>query len=1125
MGRAGRDGGVTSEPLPIALRAFALPIGNDGKGRRPHPGRRRPDLMLVIDSETTTDRTQALTFGCARLWKHKGGVWRPRQEWLFYADDLPTAQLQVIRACVKGRRTAGRRIEVYSRREFVRKVFYPLAYRARALVVGFNLAFDLSRLAIKAGQARGGFTSGGFSLALADWQDQTGTLREDTFKPRIAIKTIDSKRHPTEFKRPARMDPLNSIAVDGQGPIRSFRFRGNFLDLRTLTFALTNQSHSLESACHAYGIAFRKRKVVHGEITPDYIGYCREDVQATFELAVKALADFDRHAISAEHRSIDVEPQSAAGSLEPNNTYSPAALGKAYLRLMGVQPILQRQTDFSPELLGHAMTAFYGGRAECHIRRVAVPVVYLDFLSMYPTVNCLLGNWKLLTAQTIETVDSTNEVQALLDTVTLDDCFRPESWAQFQGLVWIRPQGDVLPVRAAYGDGQSLEIGVNPLNCDGVICYALPDLVASKLLTGRPPKVERAIAFKPTGTLGGLQSVALRGEVVVDPATQDFFQAVIEARKRVGLPSNMSPAERDRLDGFLKVLANASSYGIFAQVDRHELGAGQLEEVVVHGPGQPFRCKVSAPETPGEYCFPPLAALITASARLMLAMLQRCVTDLGGTYAMCDTDSMAVVSTESGGDVPRLGSAPSKADPLPVLKALSWVEVDMIRQRFAALNPYHPDAVTGSILELEKENLDPSTGEQRQLWCFAISAKRYALFNVDEAGGVVLRRCSEHGLGHLMDPSDPLADSDSGLQTAEDEIASDSTHGRRIRPWIRQAWRYILDRDVFGREAQRPPWASRPAVSRISASTPTVLQPFRHLNQGRPYTAQVKPFNFLMAIHLGHFGLPKGVQAERFQLVAPFEPDARRWLRRPWYTLYACKRRREDGSEEELPAGSEFRVTARQASEQVDDHAAIARTYGDVLEDYRRHPETKFLGSDGSPCGPETVGLLRRRAVFTSRDQVRLIGKESNRLEDVQAGLIHDRTEVVSEYADPMQDPWVTTVLPVLKMLPSVEVAAACGISVRTVNRAKIRQPLPQTRDALRQAIDVVAGKRSSGWSLRQGIGPLGAHFNRRCIVCDCELDADPRRIYCSSRCRKRAVMTPPRTPTMSAAHLDRGVS
>ena len=36
----------------------------------------------------------------------------------------------------------------------------------------------------------------------------------------------------------------------------------------------------------------------------------------------------------------------------------------------------------------------------------------------------------------------------------------------------------------------------------------------------------------------------------------------------------------------------------------------------------------------------------------MLALLERCVADRGGTYAMCDTDSMAIVATKDGGPVP-----------------------------------------------------------------------------------------------------------------------------------------------------------------------------------------------------------------------------------------------------------------------------------------------------------------------------------------------------------------------------------------------------------------------------------------------------------------------------------------
>ena len=80
------------------------------------------------------------------------------------------------------------------------------------------------------------------------------------------------------------------------------------------------------------------------------------------------------------------------------------------------------------------------------------------------------------------------------------------------------------------------------------------------------------------------------------------------------------------------------------------------------------------------------------------------------------------------------------------------------------LNPYDRDAVPGSILKIEDDNCDPKTKKQRQLYCLAISAKRYALFLRDDNGMPVLLRknvnnkddrWSEHGLGHLLNPTDP----------------------------------------------------------------------------------------------------------------------------------------------------------------------------------------------------------------------------------------------------------------------------------------------------------------------------------------------------------------------------------
>jgi hypothetical protein len=101
--------------------------------------------------------------------------------------------------------------------------------------------------------------------------------------------------------------------------------------------------------------------------------------------------------------------------------------------------------------LGHAQTAFFGGRTSAHIRKVPVPVVYVDFLSMYPTVNALMGLWQFSVAEMVD-VDSecAEGIEDFLRSVTVDALFEPATWMGLHAFVRIIPNGDVLPVRAKY---------------------------------------------------------------------------------------------------------------------------------------------------------------------------------------------------------------------------------------------------------------------------------------------------------------------------------------------------------------------------------------------------------------------------------------------------------------------------------------------------------------------------------------------------------------------------------------------------------------------------------------------------------------------------------------------------
>jgi hypothetical protein len=286
----------------------------------------------------------------------------------------------------------------------------------------------------------------------------------------------------------------------------------------------------------------------------------------------------------------------------------------------------------SSEILGWSMSAFYGGRAEARIVRTPVPVAYVDANSLYPAVNALLDTWGVLRAERIEPTDVTREVRELLDDPRLADrCFTRDLWRQVGvTLVEIEPDGEILPARGSYNP-ESLDygIGVNPLRYQGTLWYTLPDVIAAAILS-KPPTVVRAIRLAPVGVQPGLQPVKLRGGQLIDPTMDDPFVAMINERHRVRQDPQLDAQERGRVERFLKITANATAYGTLARFDRRDLATPT--PIDVYGPdGLTPAAPTKTPEDPGPYCFPPVAASITAAARLMLALLEHRVTRAGGT--------------------------------------------------------------------------------------------------------------------------------------------------------------------------------------------------------------------------------------------------------------------------------------------------------------------------------------------------------------------------------------------------------------------------------------------------------------------------------------------------------------
>jgi hypothetical protein len=974
---------MNSTPVPIALRAFTLRsvIEDVPAPKAPNPSARAaqkpprlrptqpawPGRLLVFDTETTTDASQRLLFGCYRVLRWlSGGVLVLIQEGLFHADDLASWDPAGLRELQEYAASAG--VRLCTRREFIDEVFYPIAVEVKGMVVGFNLPFDIARIAVESGEARGRY-HGGFSFALAEYFDKaTGEYIEDPYRARVCIKSLDSKRAFIGFARPIRT-----------AESRPETFRGHFLDLRTLAHTLSGESHTLSSACKAFGVEHGKAQTEeYGRISRDFVAYARRDVLATQELLERLRVEFDQLGVP----------------LLPTKAFSPASIAKAAMRGMGVIPLHKKAPTITAAEIGRTFTAFYGGRAECRHRRVSLPVVTVDFRSMYPTVNCLMGLWKLVIAESVRFEDYTEELRALLADATLTNALSRELWPKLAGFAEIEPDGDILPVRAQYSNTRDgWNIGVNYLTSPLPFTYAVADVYASTLLAGKPLRIRRAWRLVGDGLQTGLCPISLGGTIPVDPRSGDFFRTLIEERVHIKNSNEHTPETRARVALLLKLIANSGGYGIFAELNREELPVDKVADITVFGHGEPYERTTSTPEDMGAFCFPPLAALISAAARLMLAILERCVTDRGGSYAFCDTDSMAIVATETGGLIECEGGTADATDRIEAIRALAWRDVEDIRAQFHTLNPYNVCFIP-SILNIEDVNF--ASGAQREIMAHVISAKRYALFSYDESGAIQLEKCSEHGLGQLMSP-----------------IPKDGDE-----KWPDVLWKLILAEEHAIRHAI-PAWLKFPAVARVSVSTPGYFRGFLRRFNAMPYAKRVKPFGFLLHCTVSRFGHPKGTDPKSFHLLAPYSTDAKQWGSQLWADAYS---------------GAEFGVV--NGPSYLPGIVSV-RSLADIKAEFLAHGESKSEASDGEPADARARGVLQRRHVAPANFVS--LGKESNHLDEIAAGLHGDWREILADYESKKSRPSSD----VLRSVPATLIAETWNVSVRTVRnwRRRILKP------------------------------------------------------------------------------------
>jgi len=1024
-----------SRPLQPAVRAYT-----PGRSKPKRPERRdwRPARLLVFDTETEPTAAQSLRFLSYRLLRVAWEEGPPRlaclEEGFVFGDGLegrePDAYAVLdsyasshVAAVDATALDASYRLAFRSRTEFVETVLYPAAAQVdglQAWAVSFNAGWDLSRLMAphlpaSTWEARGGFEldpttgrrraravasrfAGGFSLPVWEYLGADGEWQENSlYRPRLGIKHLGTRKNLAGF-----------IRAHGESAADK-RFSGHFLDLLTLSAALTGESQSLESACTAFGFEYQeeldrlgvdttKATVRHEVVTPDYVGYNRADTAATARLC---------GALLTECAALGLQTQ-------PTRIYSTASVAKDTLDRLGIRPLCDRQPDFDARVMGFAMVSLYGGRTESHIRRTRVPVSYLDFTSLYPSVSILLGLQDFLTCRRVDVVEEDPpELERWLASLDLAGVLRPETWGAMRGLALVEPHGDILPVRADWHANGTLGIGVNRVAAAAEpLWYAIPDLVASALLAGRTPRIVRALRFEPKGRTRGLSRIAFGEAGAIDVRQENLYRALIEERARARGNVALPEAERHRVEQFFKIVAN-SLYGVTAEMNRRV--TTRPETLEVHGL-RTFPVTMDDPEEPGDFFFAPQASLTTAGGRLMLAILERLVTDRGGTWAFADTDSFAIVSSEHGGQVPC-----ATRDGRGSVTALPYAEVEAIRTEIGRLNPYNP-AVVPNFLKLEKVNFeggDP-TLPRRDLWAYSVAAKKYVLFvpgnlevlatgrgetaaHADEE--IVDRR--EHGLGFLRNPEDPQGDPD-----------ADRRDKRRGRAWVTQSWAYVLARDA-GEDPPEPSWFGLPQMSHnATVSTPKLLRAYRGRNAGKSTAEAIKPFNFLNRVFVARDELSSANRS--LALAAPYNTEPRTWLMDEYFDLSGASQ-------------AVYRITTDRVDPDVGDDGAgrvIVETYGDLVRQLPLHPESKSNGPDGGVCRRSTRGLLGRRTV--SLGVAAHVAKESTQLASDGIEGTWTETRVLRDARD---DAWVRDLLPALRARSTAEAARALGVAPSTVKR------------------------------------------------------------------------------------------
>jgi hypothetical protein len=265
------------DSMAIAVRGFVPPPQNDAtpkKRKQSRPLASPSNWTLIFDTETTIDAAQQLRVGGYQV--------RYREERIKAGLFYDPASLSVSEAKLLRNYCGDHAFEFMTVAQFIEDIFFGAAYDVRASIVGFNLPFDLSRLAIRHSAARSKPMRGGFTLCLSPNRQ----------RPAVQVRHLNARASLIQFTHPLkRRDARRDRRIGRQSVER----RGSFIDLKTIAAALISRSFNLAGLADFLATPLRKAKTDdHGaRLTRQYLEYLVGDVEVTWQCYAALRQKFD----------------------------------------------------------------------------------------------------------------------------------------------------------------------------------------------------------------------------------------------------------------------------------------------------------------------------------------------------------------------------------------------------------------------------------------------------------------------------------------------------------------------------------------------------------------------------------------------------------------------------------------------------------------------------------------------------------------------------------------------------------------------------------------------------------------------------------------------------------------